>query len=337
MFEQTSFLSLPFRNQILIPPLIENQANSDGTINGIFSRYYKNLARQGASSIILESAYVAKQGRSHICQLGLSEEEHLEGLSQLVAEIKREGVLVGIRLSHTGAKTSEDICGEQPIGPSVINFGKDFSVSREFDAGDCEEMKLFFVHAAERAEEIGADFIEINGAQQYLLDQCLSLRYNNRDDPYGSNDMASRLRLATEIVEAVRLRLSRKMPIGYYFAIHDKLEDGFTADDLKEMIHLLEASGVDLFHPSAIHVMNKFFETDETLVEWVSKYTDKPLIAEGNIKSPQVLKEIYSLGKAQLYALDKALLARPQWYEFVYRKLSAVEEAMVIPEDPADA
>lgn len=323
MFEPFELLNLRFKNCILAPPQSENQANTDGTVNASMVREYREYATQGVGTIIIESAYVTKQGRSHVTQLGISDEEHLEGLEKLISIIKREDVVVGIRLAHAGAKTSDEICGEQPIAPSAINMGKDYSTSREFDKGDCEEINMFFIHAAERAEEVGADFIEINGAQQLLFDQCLSLRYNTRDDEYGFQSIASRLKLSLEVIESIRGRISPSMPISYYFSIHDKLDEegGFRAEDLKVMLELLTESGVDIFHPTTIHAMNKFFETDETFIEWVAKFTDRVIVAEGNIKSPQVFKEVHSIGKAQLYVLDKTLFSRPQWYQFLNRKL----------------
>ncbi|MBF0288167.1 MAG: NADH:flavin oxidoreductase [SAR324 cluster bacterium] len=323
MFEPFELLNLNFKNCILAPPQSENQANTNGKVNAHMIREYREHATQGVGTIIIESAYVTKQGRSHVTQLGISDEEHLEGLQKLIRAIKREEVVVGIRLAHAGAKTSDEICGEQPIAPSSINMGKDYSTSREFDKGDCEEINMFFIHAAERAEEVGADFIEINGAQQLLFDQCLSSRYNTRDDEYGFQSIESRLKLSLEVIESIRGRISENMPISYYFSIHDKLDEevGFEAEDLKIMIELLTESGVDIFHPTTIHAMNKFFETDETFIEWVAKFTDRVIVAEGNIKSPQVFKEVYGIGKAQLYVLDKTLFSRPQWYQFLNRKL----------------
>ena len=152
-------------------------------------------------------------------QLGISEEEHLEGLANLARGVKLEGATVGIRISHAGAQTSENICGEQPIGPSIMNFGRDFDISREFDKGDVEEIILNFVHAAERAEEVGMDFIEINGSEQHLLDQCCNIKYNTRFDEYGSAKIESRIQLAIEIVNAIKKRKSVSLPISYYFAI----------------------------------------------------------------------------------------------------------------------
>ena len=321
MFEPFELLNLRFKNSILFPPNKEHQANVDGSVNRSMIRYYLEQAFQGMGTIILESAYVNKQGRSHVSQLGISEEKHLYGLSRLIRVLKQEGIVVGVRLAHAGAKTSHEICGEQPIAPSVVNMGKDFSTSREFERGDCEELSMFFTHAAERAEEAGADFVEINSAQQFLLDQCLSLRFNDRDDEYGPHTIACRLKLSLDVIRAVRKRISRYIPISFYFSIHDKLEDGLSVEELKSMIELLEARGIEIFHPTTLHTMNKCLDSNDSFIEWVAKFTNKAIIAEGNIKSPQVLKDVYGVRIAHFYALDQVLFSRPQWYQFLTRKL----------------
>ena len=186
MFTPFESFDIKFRNQILAPPTKENLANHRGIVTGEMIRHYSALAKQGVGTMLTESAFVARQGKMAAGQLGISEEEHLEGLEKLVKAIKKEGACIGIKLSHAGARTSEEVCGENPVGPSLYNFGRDFDLSREFDEGDIEEIILHFVHAAERAQEVGFDFIEINGGDQLLLDQCFSVRFNNRDDDYGS-------------------------------------------------------------------------------------------------------------------------------------------------------
>jgi NADPH2 dehydrogenase len=324
MFDPVSLEQLNLRNRIVLSPFIEFQAQRDGTVSHSMMEYYVGMAREGVGLVTIESAYVAQQGRAHMNQLGINTERHLESLTRLVRAIQAEGAAVAIRLAHAGARTSELIVGEQPIGPSIINFGKDFDVSREFDEGDVEEIVLFFVHAAERAEEAGADLIEINGGQQYLLDQCLSNRYNNRYDDYGGA-IEQRMHLPVEIIKEIKKRVTPKIPVSYLFSIHDKLEDGFNEDELKGMVKALNSAKVDFFHPVSIHVLNKFFETDETLIEWVGKSTRRPIIAEGNIKSPQILKETLTLSKAQLYALDKVLFTRPNWYAFLQKKISPTQ------------
>ena len=309
------------KNRILVPPYNDANAQKDGKIShGIFDHVMR-LIKQGAGTVILDSSYVTQQGRSNSMQLGIAEEDQIPRLRNLVKHMKSEGVFSGIRLSHAGGKTSEKICGEQPIAPSVLNFGKDYDLSRAFDKDDVREICLYFAHAVERAEEAGFDFVEINGSQQQLFDQCLNFKYNNREDEYGG-ELKNRLRLLCEVVGMMKERVENKIMISYFFPIHDKLEDGFNYKDLKNMLRILEKAGVDLFHIVTIHVMNKFFNTDSTLLEWVSKYTKKPLIVEGNIKSTAVLKETLSLNKATFYAIDKALFNRSNWYQFLQKKIT---------------
>jgi NADPH2 dehydrogenase len=326
MFNPFDFNDLKLRNRIIAPPTKENLANNHGRVTAEMVRHYTNLARQGVGTLITESAYVAKQGRMSLNQLGISDEDQLEGLGKLTKSVKKEGACIGVRLAHAGAKTSEELCGENPVGPSMYNFGRDYDVSREFDEGDIEEIVLHFVHAAERAQEVGMDFLEINGADQLLLDQCFSMRYNNRDDDYGAQTVQSRLRLACQIIRAIRDRNSVTIPISYYFTIFDKLEDGFSPEDLEATVNMLEESGVDLFHPLAVHVMNRCFDSEESLLEWIGRFTDKSLIAEGNIKSPQVLLEVLSMEKATWYVLEKSLFVRPNWYQFLKKKVTAEKE-----------
>ena len=326
MFTPFESFGIKFRNQILAPPTKENLANHRGVVTGEMIRHYSALAKQGVGTILTESAFVARQGKMATGQLGISDEEHLEGLEKLVKAIKKEGACIGIKLSHAGARTSEEVCGENPVGPSLYNFGRDFDLSREFDEGDIEEIILHFVHAAERAQEVGFDFIEINGGDQLLLDQCFSVRFNNRDDDYGSETIENRLRLTCQIIQAIRDRKSVSIPISYYFSIFDKMEDGFSITDLHETLELLEKSGVDIFHPFAVHVMNRCFDSEESLLELIGLNTERPLVADGNIKSPQVLLDVLNLDKVQWYVLEKTLLARPNWFNFLKKKVADQEK-----------
>ena len=326
MFTPFESFGIKFRNQILAPPTKENLANHRGVVTGEMIRHHSALAKQGVGTMLTESAFVARQGKMAAGQLGISEEEHLGGLEKLVKAIKKEGTCIGIKLSHAGARTSEEVCGENPVGPSLYNFGRDFDLSREFDEGDIEEIILHFVHAAERAQEVGFDFIEINGGDQLLLDQCFSVRFNNRDDDYGSETIENRLRLTCQIIQAIRDRKSVSIPISYYFSIFDKMEDGFSITDLHETLELLEKSGVDIFHPFAVHVMNRCFDSEESLLELIGLNTERPLVADGNIKSPQVLLDVLNIDKVQWYVLEKTLLARPNWFNFLKKKVADQEK-----------
>ena len=165
------------------------------------------------------------------------------------------------------------------------------------------------------------DFVEINGGDQLLLDQCLSVKFNSRDDGYGPDSIANRMRLATEIVQGIRNRESVHIPIAYYFSVMDKVEDGFTPKDLAATIRVLKKSGVDILHPITVHALNHCFEREKTLIEWTVRSFKHPQIMEGNIKSPQLLQEAGELNIADWYVMDRSIFARPQWFAFLKRKL----------------
>ncbi len=319
LFQPVLLNKLKLRNRIAYSPYIENQASKEGFLTPAMEQFYFNLAKEGVGLVLIESAYVAPQGRAHTYQLGISDEAQIEKLARLTEAIKAEGAKVGLRLMHAGAHTSEIICGEQPLGPSVIKLGKDYDLSREFDQSDLKEIKLFFVHAAERAEEAGIDLIEISAAQQFLLDQCLSTRFNQRTDIYGGS-IQNRLRFSLEIIAAIRERISSQIPLSFFFSPQEKIEEGLNEKELAQLIKLLAETKVDILHPSGPHVLTKFFQTQETLINWFGKTSKKPLIAEGNIKSPQIINEALNIPKVSMICLDKTLFTRPNWYQFLEKK-----------------
>ena len=89
IFKPFTIHGIKFRNRILAPPIINDHSDVNGKVTPAIIKHYRTLARQGAGTIILESAYVIKQGRSHINQLGISEEDHLDGLEKLVNGVKK--------------------------------------------------------------------------------------------------------------------------------------------------------------------------------------------------------------------------------------------------------
>lgn len=318
LFDPTHFPPLNLPNRIVYSPILEFQATRGGQVTDAMRRNYMEYARQGVGLVILESAYVHLQGRSDSRQLGLAEENHIPGLSTLIAALHNVGARVGVRLSHAGARTSEVVCGEQPLAPSATSQSKEYSSSREFHQGDVEELISHFVHAAERAEEAGADLVELNGAQHLLLDQCLSRRSNSRSDVFGG-DLSQRLELPKLVLDAVRKRLSAHVALSYMFCVQDKLDEGFSSEHLRTMLELLAPA--DVLHPINQHVMTRFFGSGRTLIEWICQYAPQVVIAEGSIKSPQVLRDSAGLGLPTLFALDKAIFVRPNWSEFLKRKL----------------
>ena len=66
-----------------------------------------------------------------------------------------------------------------------------------------------FIQAARNAVDAGFDFVEIHGANGYLVDQSMQTNSNNRTDLYGG-DLAGRMRFVNEIMEGLVLEVPRE-------------------------------------------------------------------------------------------------------------------------------
>jgi len=325
IFESFTLEKKNIKNRILLSPFSDNQAEKTGKVSQHIFETLIRATKQGVGAIILDSAYICNQGQSWPYQLGISEEEHLPGLKNLVRILKEDGVFVGIRLAHAGARTNAKLCGEQPIGPSAIPLGKDYDLCREFDEHDTKEICTFFAHAAERAEEAGFDFIEINAAQSLLLDQCLNPKTNQREDRYGGS-LKNRMQLPLEVIQTIRKRIKDSLLVSFFF--NNPLEWYEEQEELKgqleliEMVKMLEAAQVDLLHPVLVHVMNKISDSEISINDLIVKGSSLPLIIEGNIKSTSILKELLKSNRGTFYCLDKSIYSRNNWFQFLQKKIA---------------
>jgi len=75
---------------------------------------------------------------------------------------------------------------------------------RAMTAQELRDLKQAYVSAAQHAQSLGADGIEVHSAHGYLLDQFLWAETNTRADRYGGRTLAERARYAAEIVADMR-------------------------------------------------------------------------------------------------------------------------------------
>ena len=132
LFDDFCIGEIHFKNRILISLPVRNNAKKNGALSSFIIENINHLIKGGVGTIILDSVCISRQGKSHSLQLEINE-EYISSFRSLVRHVKEEGVVLGIRLTHCGAKTNELICGEMPVSSSVINFGKDFNQSCPFD------------------------------------------------------------------------------------------------------------------------------------------------------------------------------------------------------------
>lgn len=176
---------------------------------------------------------------------------------------------------------------------------------------DIEEAIEGYVQAARNAVDAGFDFVEIHGANGYLIDQFLSPNVNTRTDAWGG-DAAGRRRFAVEVARRTAAAIGadktgiRLSPGGVFNGVQpwETLGDDFTAlaAELGELglafLHIVDHSGMGA-PPVA-----------EELKVAMQQAFGGPLIRVGNYDKARADADL-AAGTADLVAFGRAYLANP--------------------------
>jgi len=314
------------KNRILKAPQSTGMNNIDGSVSERAIRYYRDQAAGGAALVICEYAYVDNiASKSAQCQLGITSDDHIPGLSWLAQNIQEMGAVPGIQLEHCGR---QKFLGTQPIwAPSAVPWPKLWntvglqSVPHVMSIEDIHFVVKAFGDAALRAKMAGFKLIEIHGAHGYLLTNFFSPHTNKRNDLYGGN-LENRSRIYLEVYRDMRRKVGYDVAISARLSGTDYHPDGFPVEDTIVLAKALEAEGIDVIHVSGgdhhqmIHQVcpkSMSLMHNTWAAELVKKELSIPVIASGSIKWPHFAEEIITSGKADFISLARPLWADPEW------------------------
>jgi 2,4-dienoyl-CoA reductase-like NADH-dependent reductase (Old Yellow Enzyme family) len=197
------------KNRFALAPLTNLQSHPDGRLSDDEFNWLTWRAKGGFALTMTCAAHVQRIGQGFPGQLGIFGDEHLEGLTRLAAEIKKNQSIAVAQLHHAGMRSPKDLIGEAPVAPSDDQA----TGARGLSTAEVEQLVEDFVAAAVRAERAGFDGVEIHGAHSYILCQFLSEGLNRRDDRYGGSP-ENRARVIKEIIEGVRARCRPDFSLG---------------------------------------------------------------------------------------------------------------------------
>jgi 2-enoate reductase len=199
--------------------------------------------------------------------------------------------------------------------------GEKYITTRELTTGEIEELVRDFEFSAKIIRLADIDAIEIHGHQGYLLDEFLTALWNKRTDKYGG-DLDGRLRLALELVEAVKRGAGPDFPTLFKFPLTHYLEGGRDIEEGLEIARRLKAAGVN-----ALTINAGCYETynraqppttqprgcNVELSAMAKKVVDIPVIVSGKLGYPDLAEKVLQEGKADFIGLGRYLLADPEW------------------------
>ena len=319
-------LTLP--NRIVVAPMCQYSADN-GQASDWHLMHWGNLFNSGAAMFTIEATAVLPEGRITPRCLGLWDARTEDQLASTLQRARKLAphTAVCIQLAHAGRKASSAVPwqggqlldaehgGWQTMGPSALAPLPSEPPPAAMEAADLAHVREAFVAAAQRAEAMGIDAIELHGAHGYLLHQFLSPLANQRQDTYGGS-LENRMRYPLEVFAAVRAAC--KGVLGMRISACDWVEGGLDVEQTAEFSRRLKALGCDFIHVSSggVSPQQKIALGPNYQVPFASQIRaacGMATMAVGLITEAQQAEAILQAGDADLIALARAFLYQPRW------------------------
>jgi len=261
LFTPLTIKNVTLKNRIAMSPMCQYSA-TDGFSNDWHLTHLGSRAVGGAGLIIVEATAIAPEGRITPGDLGLWNDDHVEGLSRIVRFIHKHNAHAGIQIAHAGRKAScsvpwhggrqlgLDNGGWNTLAPSAIPFMPGERIPEALTTEGIGKILSGFRSAAKRARSAGFDVIEIHSAHGYLLHEFLSPLSNSRKDEYGGS-FENRTRLLLQVIDAVRSEWPAAYPLFVRISASEWIDGGWTPDESVKLASIIKVKGVDLIDCSS--------------------------------------------------------------------------------------
>jgi len=321
LFTSYTLKDVTLKNRIVMSPMcMYSSYEKDGKVQNFHKTHYTSRAVGGAGLLIVEATAVTPQGRISDRDLGIWDDEHIAGLSELVSLMKEQDTKTGIQLAHAGRKAEVD--GEI-LAPTPIAFDETYPQPKEMSVEDIKETVEAFRQGALRAKQAGFDIIELHGAHGYLLNEFLSPITNKRTDEYGGSAQ-NRYRFLKETIAAVQEVWDG--PLFVRISANDYLDGGMNPEQYIEMTRWMKQDGVDLIDVSSGAVaparIKAFPGYQVPFSDTIKHGANIPTGAVGLILSPAQADEIIQNDRADLIFLGRELLRDPYWPRTAAKELN---------------
>ena len=320
---------LTLANRIVVAPMCTYSAR-DGEVGDWHLMHWGNLLNSGAAMFTIEATAVLPEGRITPHCVGLWDERTADALGDTLKRARQLApaeVVVCIQLAHAGRKASSALPwqGAQLLSPQQGGW-ETFAPSAEphlpseppptaLTLDRMAQIRDAFVKAAQRADRIGIEAVEIHAAHGYLLHEFLSPLANRRTGAYGGS-FENRIRFPLEVFAAVRQ--SFKGVLGLRLSASDWVDGGWDAAQSADLALRLKAAGCDFIHVSSggVSPTQKIAVGPGYQVAFarqIRKASGMVTTAVGLITEAQQAEAILQAGDADLIALARAFLYQPRW------------------------
>jgi 2,4-dienoyl-CoA reductase-like NADH-dependent reductase (Old Yellow Enzyme family) len=327
LFAPITLRGATVRNRVWVSPMCQ-YSSVDGLPNDWHLVHLGQFAAGGAGLVMTEASAVVPEGRISPQDAGIWNDEQVGAWRRVVDFLHARGATAAMQLAHAGRKASSlrpwdgsgpvvaDDGGWTPVAPSAEGFAN-YTEPHALAAEEVAALPGAFAAAARRALTAGFDVVELHFAHGYLVHQFLSPLSNHRDDAYGGT-FENRIRLAVEILAAVRDEVGADVPVLARISATDWTDGGWDEEDSVALARVLADAGADLVDtstggnsPHADIPVGPGYQVP--FAERIRRETGVPTGAVGMISDPAQAEKVVATGQADVVLLARALLRDPHW------------------------
>jgi 2,4-dienoyl-CoA reductase-like NADH-dependent reductase (Old Yellow Enzyme family) len=290
-----------------------------------FIDYFANRARGGAGLIVTESLSVARhQVLAH--KLRIWNDDGIVELKKFAEAIETHDCRLIGQIQDPGRGRHEKGRNPNSIGASPLPDDLSWSVPRTLERDEILRMIDEFADSAARLERCGFSGVELSCGHGHLFHQFMSERSNIREDEFGG-DLAGRLKLVRDTVDAIRARCGSKFGIGLKLPGDDGVPGGIGPEQAALITRALvdpakvdfvtycwgsHANTLDLHIPDMNGPRAPFVAIATALRR---ECRGVPVMALGLITDPVEAEGILARDEADLVGLGRPLVTDPAWPE----------------------
>lgn len=313
-------------NRLAKAAMEENMADAEQAPSAALFQLYRAWAQGGVGLIISGNVMVDSRAMTGPGGVVLEDDEHLALFKQWAEIGRAEGAQFWLQINHPGRQMQSNM-GQDTWAPSAValDLGKmsdKFATPIEMTQAMIDEVIQRFANTAILAEQAGFTGVEIHAAHGYLLSQFLSPLSNQRTDQWGGS-LENRARILIEIVKAVRAVVLKKFAVAVKLNSADFQRGGFSADDAKQVVEMLNDLAVDLVELSGgsyeAPAMQGQARDGRTLAREayflefateISKIAKMPIMVTGGIRRRHVAEQVVQSG-VEMVGIATALAIEP--------------------------
>lgn len=344
LFTPTKIGKCEIKNRFVMAPLGPlGLGDHDGGFNQRGINYYVERAKGGVglihTGVVLVDSVVEGHDMPSIPHATLNRNHFIRTSREMVERIHAYNSKIFLQLAGGFGRVGmpSNIGDAPPVAPSAIpHRWIDNVTCRPLKVEEIKHLVRMFAEGAANAKNAGFDGVQIHAVHEgYLLDQFAISFFNLRTDEYGGS-LENRLRLAREIIEAIKKCCGDDYPVTLRYSLKSFIKDwrqgglpdekfvekGRDIDEGIEAAKLLVQYGYDALdvdvgcydawwwnHPPMYQKKGLYMP----YAKIVKDIVDVPVICAGRMDNPDLAIQALNEGVCDIISLGRPLLADPDY------------------------